>query len=198
MGYLISRRTNANISYNGTQYLNPEVGTRKLCIRTGTKPEDVIKYGLTSNSSASSYCGMRMFVDGNVAYIGRYEPTVAQIKTSTTWYTTLANSNSYLGNTTTYSRTYSLGNRTTSSTRYVSGVTSSRSYTANFVTEQQSISRTGRYTSRMPYIVSVSQTSNGRIYSERTASAVSNIFTYSFYDSVRYYPSVTSNHNFNL
>lgn len=197
MGYLISRRTNANISYNGTQYLNPEVGTRKLCIRTGTKPEDVIKYGLTSNSSASSYCGMRMFVDGNVAYIGRYEPTVAQTKTSTTWYTSFFGSNSYSGsymNTRSANLTY----RTSLYSTSYSGNIVTYLRITNFVTEQQSVSRTYRQSSRMAYVSSASYTSQGKTIFVKTSSISSGFGTISNYDSIRYYPAVTSNHNFNL
>ena len=71
MGYLVSNGRNGRVEYSGTQYVNPSAGTKKLCIRTGTGPNDVIRYGLTTKSSASAYCGLRMRIDGNVAYIGR-------------------------------------------------------------------------------------------------------------------------------
>lgn len=71
MAGLVFRSGNGkNMTYSGSRYVNPSHGTRKLCIRTGTGPNDIIRYGLTSNSSASQYCGIRMRVDGKVAYIG--------------------------------------------------------------------------------------------------------------------------------
>lgn len=70
MGYLVSKGISGAISYKGTQYINPDKGTHQLCLRTGTGAGDIVKYGLTSNSSASQYCGMKMRIDGNVAYIG--------------------------------------------------------------------------------------------------------------------------------
>ena len=75
-GLRISKLATAvNVSYSGTPYVNPSDGKRRLCIRTGTGKHDVVKYGLTTNSSASQYCGMRMRIDGKTAYIGRYETT---------------------------------------------------------------------------------------------------------------------------
>lgn len=73
MGYLVSNGINGVVSYKGTQYVNPDKGTHRLCLRTGLGSGDVVKYGLTSNSSASQYCGMKMRIDENVAYIGRSE-----------------------------------------------------------------------------------------------------------------------------
>lgn len=70
MGYLVSKGINGVMSYKGTPYVNPDKGTHRLCLRTGTGAGDIVKYGLTSNSSASQYCGMKMRIDGNVAYIG--------------------------------------------------------------------------------------------------------------------------------
>lgn len=71
MAGLVFRSGNGkNMTYSGSRYVNPSHGTRKLCIRTGTGSNDIIRYGLTSNSSASQYCGIRMRVDGKVAYIG--------------------------------------------------------------------------------------------------------------------------------
>lgn len=76
MGYLVSRGSEGNVSYSGTQYVNPTAGTRRLCIRTGSGEDGVVRYGLTTDPSASEYCGMRMRIDGNTAYIGRSEPAV--------------------------------------------------------------------------------------------------------------------------
>lgn len=73
MGFLVSNGKNGVMSYSGTEYVNPTHGTRRLCIRTGSGSNGVVKYGLTSDSSASSYCGMKMRVDGNTAYIGKYK-----------------------------------------------------------------------------------------------------------------------------
>lgn len=117
MGHLVTKaRNSGKISYSGTQYVNPINGTKRLCIRTGTKPNDIIKYGLTTNSSASEYCGMRMKIDGNTAYIGRSEEPFKSayninsvIKTSrgTSTYQTYYKTIQY---TLSYSSTYSSSN----------------------------------------------------------------------------------------
>lgn len=59
--------------YSGSQHCNPVDATRKLCLRTGTGEHDVVKYGLTTRTDAKEYCGLRMNIDGQVAYIGRSE-----------------------------------------------------------------------------------------------------------------------------
>lgn len=73
MGFLVCYGKNGINSFSGTQYVNPTEGNKRLCLRTGTNPTDIVKYGLTTNNSASSYCGMRMKINNKVAYIGRNE-----------------------------------------------------------------------------------------------------------------------------
>lgn len=90
MGYLVTRSNDKNVSYSGTQYVNPStsMGTRRLCIRTNTGIDDIVKYGLTTNSSASNYCGLRMRMDGKTAYIGQCYSSTGTSTTSSTNTTT--------------------------------------------------------------------------------------------------------------
>lgn len=61
---------------SGGQYINPSAGTARLNIRTGTGDNDIVKYGWTTNSSATAYCPIRAVIKHNVtAYIGRTETT---------------------------------------------------------------------------------------------------------------------------
>lgn len=72
MGGLVFRSNGRNISFKDPIYTNGKYsGTRHLCLRTGTGNNDVVKYGLTSNRSASVYCPMKLRVDGKDAYIGK-------------------------------------------------------------------------------------------------------------------------------
>ena len=72
MGGLVFRSNGRNISFKDAIYTNGKYsGTRHLCLRTGTGSNDVVKYGLTSNRSASGYCPMKLRVDGKDAYIGK-------------------------------------------------------------------------------------------------------------------------------
>lgn len=58
--------------FTGTEYVNPTVGTKKLCVRTGAGANDVVKYGLTTDKNASKYCAMPIeYMEGKYAYIGR-------------------------------------------------------------------------------------------------------------------------------
>lgn len=72
MGGLVFRSNGRNISFKDPIYTNGKYyGTRHLCLRTGAGSNDVVKYGLTSNRSASEYCPMKLRVDGKDAYIGK-------------------------------------------------------------------------------------------------------------------------------
>lgn len=73
MAYLAYMRASEVNYFSGSQYVNPELGTHKFYIRTGTGNDDVIKYGLTSQSSASKYCGFKFKVSNMDIRIGRYE-----------------------------------------------------------------------------------------------------------------------------
>ena len=73
MGGLVIRAPAGIQSFTGSQYVSPANGTRRLCVRTGTGINDIVKYGLTSDTSASSYCCMRLRMDGQTAMIGRSE-----------------------------------------------------------------------------------------------------------------------------
>lgn len=87
MAHLVYRGSSGVQHFSGSKYVNPELGTHRFCIRTGTGKNDVIKYGLTTQSSASEYCGFKMKVSNKDAYIGRYQgysSTASEIKSMTT------------------------------------------------------------------------------------------------------------------
>lgn len=63
--------TTSVAKYSGPAHCNPTENTKKICVRTGTGENDVVKYGLTTNTGAKEYCGFRMNIDGKTAYIGR-------------------------------------------------------------------------------------------------------------------------------
>ena len=63
--------TTSVAKYSGPAHCNPTENTKKICVRTGTGENDVVKYGLTTNTGAKKYCGFRMNIDGKTAYIGR-------------------------------------------------------------------------------------------------------------------------------
>lgn len=112
MGGLVIRAPAGIQSFTGSQYVSPANGTRRLCVRTGTGINDIVKYGLTSDTSASSYCCMRLRMDGQMAMIGRSETftsssssnwTVASSSRQTGTYATYTYSGSYTYSGTTYS-----------------------------------------------------------------------------------------------
>ena len=86
--------------FSGNKYVNPELETHRFCIRTGTGSNDIVKYGLTTQSSASQYCGFKFNVSGKEAYIGRYQGG------------THSNSEFYEGNFGLFSKSYSRNSRT--------------------------------------------------------------------------------------
>lgn len=88
MSYLVTRGINDNVSYSGTQYQpftgTTQLGTRRLCLRTGSLVNDVVKYGLTTDSSATQYCKIALCIDGKTARIGRKTTYTAVTGYSTT------------------------------------------------------------------------------------------------------------------
>lgn len=173
MGYLVTRGPGGNAAYSGTQYANPSAGTRRVCIRTGTGVNDVIKYGLTTNSSASAYCGMRMRVEGGVAYIGRSETRsttsvssrVITTSMSVTSNTTVQTTKSSTVSKTTTIRTITSSQSTKSTTisttnqsGYYTTLTRVSSRSGSMITQSHTISRSTQTTSST-YCKSASQVS---------------------------------------
>ena len=175
MGHLVTKaRNSGKISYSGTQYVNPINGTKRLCIRTGTKPNDIIKYGLTTNSSASEYCGMRMKIDGNTAYIGRkgltseisyttiqtkkhsYSSSVKSYNSNTKTASTIHSTKTYGANSTTYK---SLRSYTTSITSTIIGESNNEqiitdSYSVIVYSQISNLSSTEAFPSTLTYLYS--------------------------------------------
>lgn len=117
MGGLVFRSNGRNISFKDPIYTNGKYsGTRHLCLRTGTGSNDVVKYGLTSNRSASVYCPMKLRVDGKDAYIGKISTSERKVVTTSstssiystvTWESGGIFTTSYPGKTTSvFSRTW--------------------------------------------------------------------------------------------
>lgn len=175
MGCLVTRGPSGNVTYSGTQYVNPLVGTHKVCIRTGAGINDIIKYGLTTNSSASAYCGMRMRVENGVAYIGRSEsrsttvPHAVESTVSTSISSTLtstSNFNTTISSEETVSAT-GTGADTGSASTTVSTTKSAGLYSTRYTTS----SGTSSYQSRIwESFRSVTTTSAGGIFNSYTTT----------------------------
>ena len=71
MSGLVFRR-NGSISLTGSQYTNPSTGTMRLCVRDSYG--NIVRYGLTSNSSASEY-SPTIHINGTKCYIGGADTT---------------------------------------------------------------------------------------------------------------------------
>lgn len=134
MAHLVYRGSSGIQHFSGSKYVNPELGTHRFCIRTGTGMNDVVKYGLTTQSSASKYCGFKFKLSGMDVYLGKYGD-VADIMTNSTTYTQKpVLSKSKLS-------TYS---RTSTSRTGASGITSATNCTYTYLNAFRSA--TGTYT----------------------------------------------------
>ncbi|NBI61319.1 hypothetical protein D3Z53_25855 [Lachnospiraceae bacterium] len=90
-GLVIRDKNGENISYFGTQFEGLEdMGSRHLCVRTGSGAEGVVKYALTSKPLNDKYKALRMQIadgaSGKEAYIAqRYvESRTVSVSTSCT------------------------------------------------------------------------------------------------------------------
>ena len=90
-GLVIRDKNGENISYFGTQFEGLEdMGSRHLCVRTGSGAEGVVKYALTSKPLNDKYKALRMRIadgaSGKEAYIAqRYvESRTVSVSTSCT------------------------------------------------------------------------------------------------------------------
>lgn len=90
-GLVIRDKNGENISYSGTQFEGLEdLGSRHLCVRTGSGAGDVVKYALTSKPLNDKYKALRMRIadgaSGKEAYIAqRYvESRTVSVSTSCT------------------------------------------------------------------------------------------------------------------
>lgn len=76
--------SNQKCEYKDSRFTNPMHGTRRVCVRTGPGANDVVKYGLTSNTSASKYCGFKMRMpNGSIAMLGMYSTYTSSSSRST-------------------------------------------------------------------------------------------------------------------
>ena len=71
-------------SLTGAAYTNPTAGTYRLNVRTGSGSNDTMKFGLTTNTSASAY-SPKLLINGNVCYIGRTEGGTASSSRSSSY-----------------------------------------------------------------------------------------------------------------
>lgn len=208
MGFLVSNGKSGKLSFSGTEYVNPTHGTKRLYLRTGTGPDDVIRYGLTSDSSASNYCGIKIILKNKTAYIGMSKPSV-EVSSSSIVSSTL------YGSQKTSQRTYTKrtgvsrpANTITVCSSTNSEVTSSSSRTltgvANNATYTKSITSLFTSSYHINYKVDYISESAGytwRASTDRTWSRTESLCTYthSFVSSISYKESNTSgNHNFNI
>lgn len=74
MASLNVRKKNGSVfTLSGSAYENDVEGTRKLCIRTGTRPNQVDTYGIATVKTATEYAPLAFDANGEIAYIGRKE-----------------------------------------------------------------------------------------------------------------------------
>lgn len=136
----------AHLAYNdhttsrilsGKEYTPSSFGTARLNVRTGYGTNDIVKYGFTTDVSASQYCKLAFHVNGKTARIGRTSSR--------------STSSSSSGNTNaTVSGYYSSSQYTTSSTYTGSGTYNNSTNIASSVSTRTSQStRTSHYTTTM-------------------------------------------------
>ena len=121
----------------GTQYVNPTHGTRRLCLRTGAGANDIVKYGFTSDMSASQYCRMSMRMpNGVVGRIGRYQTMTKSSSSSTNvqYQTTRATTVRTTTGTTKATKSTSINGTTVGGSRVIPFGTESYSTNAQFTT----------------------------------------------------------------
>lgn len=81
MGYLCYRASGGVVSLSGTKYTGLDsYGTRHLCLRTGTSANDVVRYGLTTNTSVTD---LKMSLSGKKVGIANRFTTTASYSTTT-------------------------------------------------------------------------------------------------------------------
>ena len=73
---IVYKQKNSLVSLTGNTYTQPVGSGARLYVKheNGNVP-----FGLTTNSSASQYCGIRMKIDGQTAYIGRRETATTSV-----------------------------------------------------------------------------------------------------------------------
>lgn len=81
-GLIYKNADSQKVFLSGTAYVNPTHGTARLCVKTGSASTATAKYGFTSNSSATQYCGLRIKLNNGIAYIGRSETKASTISTT--------------------------------------------------------------------------------------------------------------------
>jgi hypothetical protein len=88
---LVLKGNTNNISYSGTQYTGlSSYGTHHLCLRTGTGTDDIVRYGLTTDTSSG---GLRMRIGEKTAGIAeKYYTKIEQEYVTTSAANTTVNS----------------------------------------------------------------------------------------------------------
>lgn len=134
MGGIVYKRGNNIVSLTGTEYTAPNAGTARLVILTAAGTANTIKYGLTTDATASGY-SPAISVAGKKCFIGR--------KTSSSTSGTSASTYSVTSDTT--SSAYTSNYNTTVNTR------TSRSETASYTETYGDITGVATSYSRYSY-----------------------------------------------
>lgn len=115
-GLVIRDKNGEKLSYSGTQFEGLEdMGSRHLCVRTGSGAEDVVKYALTSKPLNDKYKALRMRIpdgaSGKEAYIAQRYVESRTVSVSTSY--TSSRSSQYISTKTLTTGSYTrVGTRT--------------------------------------------------------------------------------------
>ncbi len=179
MAYLIIQGRDGINSY-GSQYMpDSGMGSARLNIRTGTGANDIVKYGWTTNISASEYSPVQAILkDGVTGYLGRNETS----SRSSQYTVTTGTSYKTTSFTTLYTSTLSGAYSSTSAPETTGANTRSSQYTVNSFTGSMPQTTTTYYdtgtrSSSYPVNTTVlnasttsSKSSYTQVYSSRGAS----------------------------
>lgn len=168
MSYLVYRCHSTSSALSESEY-TPIAGTARLNLKTGTRAEDVVRYGWTTDSSATKYCPIRAVVkEGMTAFIGRAS-TEQSSYTVSTFTATTSNSSygvtdtittgySYHTNTGTYTNTNTLTSTKTTGYQPNTKVTT---YTRDYTTTRASTYDTSYHTTSEAYVSGITTENYG-------------------------------------
>lgn len=186
-------------------YTNPMYGTHRVCVRTGTGANDIVKYGLTNDSRASGYCGFKLRMpNGSTAYIGMNSTytssqsrssTRSSMASSTRVHSSSVSTTYYKTGSSTFVTTRQSGSgnqyggttwtMTTTASR-VYTMTESHVVTSNTYVPQVGSTFTYTTTAIRSATYSASRTSNNLVYSWVTSSSTSIALANSFVSTYTY------------
>ena len=195
MGGIAVKKGNSTISYTGTEY-QFDAGEKHLYIRTGLGANDIIKYPLTTETSASQYCNLAFKVGDQTCYIARKElrnlvfntlPTENVSSTNSNTQAIYLDSQTYIDSNDRY--TTATFNRYSTQTNYSLRNSANQTYTStNFIINTEGIINSSSQTYTIQQVNSqfITSTSNSSATSYRTDNSVAGM---PIYNSTTYYLS---------